>query len=45
MEKLIGVQQSDRNLSEPLIHIQPEVKKPKYQIIDEESDFTPEVNL
>lgn len=42
MEKLIGVQQSDRNLTEPLIQIQPEVKKPKYQILDEDSDFTPE---
>jgi hypothetical protein len=43
MEKLIGVQHSERNLKEPLIELQPDVKKPKYQIIDEESEFTPEV--
>jgi hypothetical protein len=43
MEKLIGVQHSERNLRETLIEIQPDVNKPKYQIIDEESQFTPEV--
>ncbi|CAO3670041.1 unnamed protein product [Umbelopsis ramanniana] len=42
MEKLIGVQHSERNLRETLIEIQPDVNKPKYQIIDEESQFTPE---
>jgi hypothetical protein len=43
MEKLIGVQHSERNLRETLIEIQPDVNKPKYQIIDEEDQFTPEV--
>jgi len=42
METLIGVQHSERNLRESLIEIQPDVKKPKYQILDEESEFTPE---
>lgn len=40
----MGVQHSERNLRETLIEIQPDVNKPKYQIIDEESQFTPEVS-